>query len=384
LLSVALPSSNVIPPRTTDMRAFRRVGAMVVGMVLLCAAPAAAQEEIKILDHLTKKESVVKGVIDSESPEGIKIKVGNDVKLIPAADIKHVLYKLSSVKGYEYNAPFTAEAKALEPATKSGEKSKRLAEARGQFEALVPKLAENPNAARFMQFKVLQIAVIQAKDDPTQIEPTINLLKAFKKEHDKSWEIVPALKLLAQMQEDKGDIAEARQTYLDLTKIPSLPKEMKQEADLLVAQLSLRSGKFDDAEKILDGLRTSLPATDPQRPFALLYLAQTHLSLNKLNDVEANLKTVLASSIEPAVKCLAHNTLGDYYRKKNMNEEAFWEYLRVDALYPQDRNEHAKALYYLWKLFAEVKKDKVKSQEYLDKLKLLDDTEYAKKASSDK
>jgi hypothetical protein len=352
---------------------------------LLSSAPVRAQqEEVKVLDHLTNNESVVKGAIESESPEGIKINVGNEVKLIPAADIKYVQYKLANVKNYEYSAPFTAEAKALDPTTKAADKPKRLAEARAQFEALAPKLANEPSAARFIRFKVLQIAVLQAKDDPTQVEPTINLLKAFKKEHDKGWEIVPALKLLACMQEDKGDIAEARQTYLDLAKIPNLPKEVKQEADLLVAQLSLRSGKLDEAKQILEDLRTSLPAADPQRPFALVYLAQVQLSLNKLSDVEANLKAALAASSEPAVKCLAHNTLGDFYRKKNQNEEAFWEYLRVDALYPQDRNEHAKALYYLWKLFADVKKDMVKSQEYLDKLRLLDDTEYAKKAAGEK
>ena len=61
-----------------------------------------AQEEIKIVDHQTKKESSVKGTIDSESPEGIKVKVGNEVKLIPAADVKYVQYKLpAEVKGYE-------------------------------------------------------------------------------------------------------------------------------------------------------------------------------------------------------------------------------------------------------------------------------------------
>jgi hypothetical protein len=369
------------------MKALIRLGAVVIGMVTLGSATLRAQqEEVKVLDHLTNKESVVKGAIESEGPDGIKVKVGNEVKLIPAADIRYVQYKLTNVKNYEYSAPFTAEAKALDPTTKPADKPKRLAEARTLFETLASKLANEPSASatRFIHFKVIQIAALQAKDDPTQIEPTIKLLLAFKKEHDKGWEIVPALKLLARMQEDKGDIAEARQTYLDLAKIPNLPKEVKQEVDLLVAQLSLRSGKMDEALQTLDGLRTSLPAADPQRAFVLVYLAQAQLSLNKLNDVEANLKAALAASSEPAVKCLAHNTLGDYYRKKNQNEEAFWEYLRVDALYPPDRNEHAKALYYLSKLFADVKKDKVKSQEYLDKLKLLEDTEYAKKAATEK
>jgi hypothetical protein len=366
------------------MRRFVVLAVLVVGSSLAGSAPVAAQEEVKVVDHLTKKESLVKGAIDSESPEGIKIKVGTDVKLIPAVDIKHVVYKLGTVKGYEYNGPFTKETKALDPAAKLADRQKLLADARAEFELLAPRLANTPNAARFIQFKVLQIAALQAKEDPIQLDPTIKLLQAFKTEHDKGWELVPALKLLAEMQESKGDVADAKQTYLELTKIANLPKETKQEADLLVAQLSLRTGEFDKAEKSLDALRAELSPNDPQRPFVLMYLAQCQMAMNKLNDVESHLRAALASSAEPEVKCQAHTALGDFYRKKNLNEEAFWEYLRVDALYSQNRNEHAKALYFLSKLFAEVKKDKVKSQEYLEKLKLLDGTEYAKKAATEK
>jgi hypothetical protein len=245
-------------------------------------------------------------------------------------------------------------------------------------------MAGNANAVRFLQFRSAQALAELAKYDQTQIDPAIAVLKAFKADNDKGWELVPALKLLAELQEGKGDAAEALQTYQELTKVPNVPKEMKQEVDLLRAQLLLRTGKSEDAEKLLDGLRTSLAAADPQRATILVYLAQSQIAQNKMNDVEANLKAALAAAGEPAVKGLAHNVLGDYYRKKNMNEEAFWEYLRVDALYSQDRNEHAKALYYLSKLFADVKKDKGKAQEYLDKLKLLDDTPFAKLAATEK
>ncbi len=366
------------------MKRFIVLGVLAVGAAIGSVAPVAAQEEVKVFDHLTKKESVVKGTIDSESPEGIKIKVGSDVKVILAVDVKHVLYKLGTVKGYEYNGPFAKETKALDPATKRADRIKLLADARAEFELLVPRLVNTPNAARFIQFKVVQIAAFQAKEDPAQLETAVKLLLAFKTEHDKGWELVPALKLLAEVQEAKGDVAEAKQTYGELAKIPGQPKELKQEAVLLEAQLSVRTGEFDKAEKSLDALRTELSPNDPQRPFVLMYLAQCQMAMNKLNDVEANLKGALASSTEGEVRCQAHNALGDFYRKKNLNEDAFWEYLRVDTLYSQNRNEHAKALYYLSKLFVDVKKDKVKSQEYLEKLKLLDGTEYAKKAATEK
>jgi len=366
------------------MRRILSLTVLASGLMAATAAPISAQEEIKVVDHVTKQEKLVKGVIDSESPEGIKIKVGAETKLIPAADIKFVLYKLGTVKGYEYNGPFGKEAKVFDPATKPQDKPKLLAEARAEFEALAPKLTGNVYALRFIQFKIAEIAAQQGKADPTQLEQAVKLLLVYKTEQDKGWELVPCLKLLAQVQEAKGDTAEAKATYQELVKIASLPKEIKQESDVLIAQLALRTGKFDEAEKSLEALRTSLPPTDPQRAPVLLYLAQAQLAQSKMTDVEANIKAALNGTTEPALKATAHNTLGDFYRKKNQNEDAFWEYLRVDALYPQERNEHAKALYYLWKLFDEVKKDKAKSQECLDKLKMLDGTEYAKMVANER
>ena len=47
------------------------------------------------------------------------------------------------------------------------------------------------------------------------------------------------------------------------------------------------------------------------------------------------------------LKALAYNTLGDYYQQAKQPDEAFWNYLRVDVLFNQDREEHARALYNL-------------------------------------
>ena len=64
-----------------------------------------------------------------------------------------------------------------------------------------------------------------------------------------------------------------------------------------------------------------------------------------------------------------HNCLGDYYRLRKELEPAFWEYLKVDTLYSQDKEESAKALYYLAELFDKVKNDKVRAEECLTRLK---------------
>ena len=85
------------------------------------------------------------------------------------------------------------------------------------------------------------------------------------------------------------------------------------------------------------------------------------------------------------LKALAYNALGDYYLKSKQPDEAFWHYLRVDAVYTQDREEHARALYNLWKLFESVRGDAQRSNESLEKLedKSLAGTDYAARAEKE-
>jgi hypothetical protein len=79
------------------------LGVLAVGFAAAATAPIAAQEEVRVVDHKTNGESQIKGAIESEGPEGIKIKVGKDTTLIPPMDIKYVQYRLGEVKSYEYS-----------------------------------------------------------------------------------------------------------------------------------------------------------------------------------------------------------------------------------------------------------------------------------------
>ena len=89
----------------------------------------------------------------------------------------------------------------------------------------------------------------------------------------------------------------------------------------------------------------------------------------------------LAGSGDPSLRALIHNTLGDYLLKRNKPKDAFWEFLRVDVLYNTDKNEHARALYHLAKLFREDRKDGPRADACLEQLKdkRFEGTEYQKK-----
>ena len=71
-------------------------------------------------------------------------------------------------------------------------------------------------------------------------ETAIKLLTDFKQDAKNSWLILTALKTLARLQEDAGRTDDARKTYEELADLPDVPKELKQESEVLVGRLFLR------------------------------------------------------------------------------------------------------------------------------------------------
>ncbi len=210
--------------------------------------------------------------------------------------------------------------------------------------------------------------MLQAQDDPTKAETAIKMLTEFKQEGKHSWLILPALKTLARLQEEAGKTDDARRTYEELADLPDVPKELKQESDILVGRLLLRGTKYADAEKRLEKLNSSMSDADVQRPLVQAYLAESRIGQNKLDTVEKDLKTLIHGSADNRVRGVAYNLLGELYLKKGQGDDAFWSYLRVDALYNDDVEEHAKALYRLMTLFDKVKRDPIRGKECADRL----------------
>ena len=146
--------------------------------------------------------------------------------------------------------------------------------------------------------------------------------------------------------EDAGRTDEAREAYEELTKIPDLPPALARQADLLVGKLLLRAGKYADAEKRPSKLLVGLSAADEAKPSVQAYLAECKIGQGSLEGADKGANEVIKSM--PTRRCgSAHNLLGDYYTKKGQQEEAFWHYLRVDALYNEDTEEQAKVLFHL-------------------------------------
>jgi hypothetical protein len=354
-------------------------------LVLLIVGLTRAQDIVGYTDRVAKKGAEYRGTIEEEGPGGIKIKVkeGKEtvVKTVSAKDITDVYYQTAAVDRLTYRQPFGRLSRARDQ-TDAKKKAVFLQEAMEGFTKLQAALSARPAARRYIQYKIAEVAVEQARDDPAKMDAAIKLLTDFTQDGKTSWQILSALKTLARLQEEAGKTDDARKTYEELANLPDVPRELKQESEVLVGRLLLRSAKYSDAEKRLEKLAAGMSEGDLERPFVQAYLAESRIGQNKLDRVEKDLKELIRGTTDSRVRGLAYNLLGDYYTRKGQAEDAFWSYLRVDAVYNEDAEEQAKALYRLATLFDKVKKDPIRGKECADRLqsKRFNGTAYQKLA----
>src|SRR5207244_11984065 len=112
----------------------------------------------------------------------------------------------------------------------------------------------------------------------------------------------------------------------------------------------------------------SVPANDAQAARFSIYQAKRAGASGKLAEAVARLENIIAKTADKDLKALAYNALGDCYRLNGKPKEALWPYLWVDVIYHQDRQEHARAMAELAKLFEE-QGDAARAKEYKDKIK---------------
>jgi len=131
---------------------------------LFAAAPSRAQDTIHRRDPKGGKDVNVSGVIEQESPAGVKIKVGKESVLIPPEDIVHIAYHLGNVSEIEFGTPYGKEQQAM---TKTGPARKaELVEVQTLYQGLEKKVKGSPEALRYIQYREAMLALDRAKEDP--------------------------------------------------------------------------------------------------------------------------------------------------------------------------------------------------------------------------
>jgi predicted negative regulator of RcsB-dependent stress response len=364
------------------MKTFRKACALV--LLFGAAAPAWAQDEITYYDRATKKDAKISGAIQSESPSQIVVKPAvGAAKTIPVPDLGDIFYNVPQLIRQEYRGAFNAEGRA-EKALKEADRRKELASALQRYQELLPKVTEE-RPKTHVEFKIAKLLAWQAEDDPAGLDAAIDKLKQFKKEHPNSWEISRAADLLAQLLVRKKDYEGAQKAYEDLAATPNLSPETRQQCELKVAQVLVKAKKYDVAEKRLQELAKTVPADSPPGIRLQLSLAEAEAASGKAEPAAKRLEAIIDKVSDVDLKASAYNTLGDCHRLANRPKDALWDYLWVDVMYYQNKEEHAKALYYLTKLFKELKDEK-RAQQYRAKLESKDfaGQEYQKQIINEK
>jgi hypothetical protein len=312
--------------------------------VLAVAAGAGADDSVK-----TKAAKSVNGTIQEESPKGIMMRGAKT--LIPAADIVDVIYQAPVVIRQDFYRPaLNAEAEI----EKAKDRKTAIADAINKYQKLLEQLADKQyaSARRHIQYKIAALTAQQALEEGTSLDGAKGKLKDFKDKHSDSWQITACARLLAQLLIDSEKYKEAEEVYKDLAANSAFPKETQDQFQLQATQVSLRAQKYDEALKKLQGLIDSLPNASPQKNQARVYQAEALVGMKKYADAQSKLTALLKEAKDDKdLRALAFNTLGLCYLRQENYKEALWEFLRVDVVYNQNKDEHARALYNLYKLF---------------------------------
>jgi tetratricopeptide (TPR) repeat protein len=238
----------------------------------------------------------------------------------------------------------------------------RVEERNGQFEKAIAgyeaalKDSTSPNLTTDLEFLIARATASRALTEEEHYDEAIKRLEKFRTAHSENFRYFDALKLLARLYMAKQDMVKANATMKLLLEAPWT--DFKMEADILQAQVDLANGNADAAlgpiENVLR-VKASSPGELSRRYEALLLKATCLQKQGKFPEAVDVLTGILDEAGEDDTKTLAETCvrLGDCYQAAGRTKEAILSYLRVDILFPKEKSQHAEALYYLSRLFAQ-------------------------------
>jgi tetratricopeptide (TPR) repeat protein len=311
------------------------------------------------------REKPVLGEITNEDAASVTIVVKKTPEKIPAADVIDVYYTgitpptLYLGKGaYKVATDAEKDVDSADPA----KRKTAITTAIAKYTETLKTMAPHKFANRAIRYRVAVLNLKLAQSEKTSTAAGLGELQKFRTDFPNSWQINQAMTLIAQLQMDAGDFKGATATFEEMTLMDVLPADVKSNAKLMTVQVAVRSGDIKGAQKKLAALEAEAANNPKFASRVKMAKAEVLVGLKQTDDAMKLLYQVIKENNEKDTKALAHNTLGECLFKANRFEEARWEFIWVDTIYNQDRTQHAKALYYLWKTFQQLN-DETHAQE---------------------
>jgi uncharacterized protein HemY len=126
--------------------------------------------------------------------------------------------------------------------------------------------------------------------------------------------------------------------------------------------VAARAGRSAEASKQLDDFIKLLPKDSRHIARARVVQAELMLTAKQTDEAIKLLRQVVKETSDRSLKAVAYNALGVSLYERDDYKGARWEFLWVDVEYNQNKQEHAKALYYLSHIFEKLG-DAERSQE---------------------
>lgn len=331
--------------------------------------PVWAQDTIYYHDRAAKKDdAILTGTIQEESVGRILVRANvGGVKEIAALDINDIEYEVPPRFKFDYRSAINTE-KPAKAGSKETDHRRTLVLAVEKYQDLLRKMpGANPRIKRHIEYKIAMLLALQAEEDDSLSAEAIAKLAKFDRDHPDSWQISGCARQLARLKLAKGDLEGAQKIFADLAARPKATDDIRRNCDLWIAHVLVRGKKYADAEKKLQSVVKSLGPDDPQAIRIHVALAECQAAAGKIDEAAKKLTDIIGKLDDPELKSVAYNTLGDCYRLAGKSEDAMWAYLWVDVMYHHNRHEHAKALYFLYKIFKE-HKDDAKANQCKEKL----------------
>lgn len=302
--------------------------------------------------------------IKSEDAKAIVVNEGKKAKdeTIPAVDVLEVTTDAATfgtlgLGGGPYKTAQNAEKEA--DVSEGAKRKTALDTAIKMYDETLKKMKRDTTAqkyaARNLEYRIAMLTLKQAADQ-VGTDRAVKRLQEFKTNFPNSWQVNIVIPLIAQIQVDNKEYAEAAKTWQEIADLDIFPASVRLDAELKVVEMAVREGKVEVANKKLDAIDRKVGKNPVFASRVKMARAEVFIGFKQPDKAFPLFQEVVKETNDKQIKALAHNALGEFYFKASPPKynEALWEFLWVDAVFNQDKAQHAKALYYLWKTFEQL------------------------------
>jgi len=328
--------------------------------------PAATSDRVYYRD---KKDGQIKEV-DAElkaAPGGYQIVAEKKiVATVSANDLVRVIP--ADIPGYDLKT-------IREPANLEGKKE--WEKARLIHTEMAKKSTAAPEKVRkYLEFRIAITSARAADEVPDEsaaqakADEAVKLLDNFLTGNKTGWEVWAAGTACARLQASGSDakFADAARTWGKVAKAADLAPDLKLEATLQEIDTKIRARQLADAKGLIDEAIKTAPAGAPKDRLAIFQLAQKH---GDDPNPDAGVKAIeaeIAKTKDPIVRATGYSMIGELYLAKDKPRDAMWQFLWVEVVYNQDRDEMLKALVRLGESFRQ-QGDDDRAKAYRDKVR---------------